>query len=157
MQNDGIRDKVLSAGVVINDDDAEKLENEISELPEKYYLAEIPIEFFNMNCEEKRESACVSFKPDTHGFSATTANLDKTKLIFFSVPNMDGFTMTVDGKEAEIITADYGMMAVKVAPGVHEIRADYTPKGYVTGMILSLIGIIVLTAYLAFVRFYKQR
>ncbi|WP_026523619.1 YfhO family protein [Butyrivibrio sp. MB2005] len=157
MLNDGIRDKVLSAGVIVSDDDADQLEGELEELPEAYYQAEIPIEFFNMNCEEKRETACVSFKPDTHGFSATTANLDKTKLIFFSVPNMDNFTMTVDGVEAEIINADYGMMAVKVSAGVHEIRADYTPKGYGQGIILTIIGIAVLSAYLVFVRFYKQR
>ena len=70
---------------------------------------------------------------------------------------MKDFSLTVDGKKAEIINADYGMMAVKIPAGVHEIRTDFRPSGFYQGLVMSIAGIVILSAYLLVLRFYKKR
>ncbi len=49
------------------------------------------------------------------------------ELVFFSVPYDTGWSATVDGVETEIIKADYGLMAVAVPAGTHDISFTYLP------------------------------
>ena len=152
-----IKDRLLSLALVLSDEDAEKYSDIIEELPSAYYTQLIPYEIFEKYCEERRNTSCQKFETDTKGFYAMTSNLNSDKLMFFSVPDMKGFTVKIDGKKAEIIKADYGMIAVKVPTGVHEIRADYIPDGFKIGWILSVAGISILCLYIIFCRFYKHR
>ena len=103
---------------------------------------------FTMECEKRAETSCTKFETDTRGFFAKTKILRDNTLIFFSVPATEGFSCTVDGKPAEIIKADYGLMAIPVSGGSHEIRVDYKPEGLNVGICMSIIGIILLLAYI---------
>jgi len=47
--------------------------------------------------------------------------------------------VTVDGRPAELERADFGLCAVFVPEGRHEIRAVYLPKGFVPAAALSLL------------------
>ena len=152
-----LKDRLLSLCVILSDEDALKCSDVLQELPKAYYEELIPYDIFEGYCEERRNTACQKFEPDTKGFYAMTSNTNEGKLLFFSVPRSKGFTLKVDGKKAEIITADYGMMAVKVPAGVHEIRADYIPDGFKMGYFLSITGIAILCIYIIFCRFYKHR
>ncbi|WP_026528823.1 YfhO family protein [Butyrivibrio sp. VCD2006] len=152
-----IKDHLLSVAVVLSDDDVDKYSEFLKELPEAYYTEPLAFDVFVNNCEERRNSACQKFETDTKGFYAMTSNVNSDKLLFFSVPNMKGFTVKIDGKKTEIINADYGMMAIKLSPGVHEIRADYIPAGFFEGFIISIIGIVLLCIYVAICHFYKNR
>ncbi|WP_408071207.1 YfhO family protein [Butyrivibrio sp. JL13D10] len=152
-----IKDRLLSVAVVLPDDDAEENSDIIEELSANYYTEELPVDVFNTNCADRAGNSCNKFKTDTKGFYAMTCNLLEDKLMFFAVPYMKGFKLTIDGKKAEIIKADYGMMAVRVPAGVHEIRADYKPDGFYPGLAMSVVGITLLGAYLLVLRFYKKR
>ncbi len=112
-------------------------------------IIEEPISYyeFTQECGKRADSACRIFKTDTYGFSAVTANHPSDTLVFFSVPNTEGFSCTVDGKDTPIITADYGLMAIPVSRGVHNIRVTYTPEGRTAGRIISIIGAIALLVY----------
>jgi uncharacterized membrane protein YfhO len=152
-----IKDRLLTVALVLSDEDADKYSDIISELPAAYYADELPVDVFQNNCMDRADTACQKFETDTKGFYAMTSNLMEDKLMFFSVPNMKGFSLTVDGKKAEIINADYGMMAVKIPAGVHEIRTDFRPRGFYQGLVMSIAGIVILSAYLLVLRFYKKR
>ncbi|WP_049945758.1 YfhO family protein [Butyrivibrio sp. LC3010] len=152
-----IKDRILSVAMILSDDDVEKYSGIIKELPKSYYKEQMPLDLFNKNCLDRAQSSCQKFEPDTRGFTAMTNNFMSETFMFFSVPNMKGFDIKVDGKEAEIINADYGMIAVKLSEGVHNIRADFLPYGYKEGTVISIIGIVILCAYIMFVRFYKKR
>ena len=102
---------------------------------------------FTDECSKRAATSCTEFKTDTRGFSATTSLLKDNTLVFFSVPNTEGFSCTVDGEKTEIITADYGLMAIPVSGGVHEIRVTYTPEGFKVGAIMSFIGIAIAAIY----------
>jgi len=105
---------------------------------------------FEEECKKRAKTACTSFVTDTRGFSAKTANLDSGKLVFFSVPATEGFSCKVDGNETEIIKADYGLMAIPVSAGVHDIRVTYNPEGFGIGLAMSFAGAAILVIYSVF-------
>ncbi len=113
------------------------------------------LEFSDL-CDKRAESSCTEFTTDTYGFSAKTAVFRDNTLVFFSVPNTKGFSCTVDGFDTEIITADYGLMAIPVSGGSHEIRVTYTPEGLKSGTIMSIIGILAALGYFITIRRIKK-
>ena len=140
----------LSRVLIISDDDALKYGDSLimTELTAEDLLNdEMNYYRFEKECDNRKDTSCSSFVTDTYGFSATTSILKDNTLVFFSVPFTKGFSCTVDGKETEIVRADYGLMAIPVSGGVHEIRVTYTPEGFKNGGILSLIALIILLVY----------
>ena len=109
---------------------------------------------FTDECAKRAATSCTSFETDTFGFSAKTAMLQDNTLVFFSVPCTEGFSCTVDGEETPIIKADYGLMAIPVSGGVHDIRVTYTPEGFKTGLIMSIIGVMLAAGYIFVVKKY---
>ncbi len=152
-------DLELSKVLIISDDDAIKLmgrldmvelsAEDIIERPVNYYE-------FTGECEKRAKSACTSFVPDTKGFSAVTGDIKGDKLLFFSVPRSKGFSCTVDGVSTPIYTADYGLMAIPVSKGVHNIRVSYRPEGQISGIICTLIGIAFVIGYYTMIKKVKK-
>ena len=54
----------------------------------------------------------------------------------------------MDGVKTDIITADYGLMAIDVPAGVHEITVSYLPQGFYLGMLISVVSIMILLCYI---------
>ncbi len=104
------------------------------------------LEFTDL-CKKRAQSSCTEFKTDTYGFTAKTAVFRDNTIVFFSVPNTKGFSCTVDGFDTEIITVDYGLMGIPVTGGAHEIRVTYTPEGLKSGVIMSIIGVLLACGY----------
>ncbi|MCR5669846.1 MAG: YfhO family protein [Butyrivibrio sp.] len=107
-------------------------------------------------CTKRSLTSCSVFETDTYGFTAKTAPIQGNKLLFFSVPATEGFSCTVDGAETEILKADFGLMAIPVSEGVHDIRVTYTPEGFRSGLILSIIGVLVAAAYIVMLKKVKK-
>ena len=84
---------------------------------------------------------------NSSGFTASTA-LEKENLVFFSVPYESGWRAQVDGQDADIVTADYGLMAVYVPAGTHTITFTYLPYGFGPAVIVSCCAGAVLLALL---------
>ncbi len=105
---------------------------------------------FTQECEKRAATSCSLFETDTKGFTAKTKMFKDDTLVFFSVPASAGFSCTVDGKETEIIKADFGLMAIPVSGGAHDIRVTYTQEGFKTGIFMSLAGVILIAAYAAY-------
>ena len=117
-------------------------------------LMEEPMSYlwFTQACNERAMTSCTRFETDTRGFSATTAPIKEDNLIFFSVPNTEGFSCTVDGQETDIYKADFGLMAIPVTKGIHEIRVTYTPEGRTLGAVMSIFGVLILGGYWLYVK-----
>jgi uncharacterized membrane protein YfhO len=143
-------DLELARALILPDDAALEYEKllDIKELSAEDILDK-PLSYydFTRECEKRAATACRSFITDTHGFTAATNTITKDTFIFFSVPARKGFSCTVDGNETPIIKADYGLMAIPVTRGTHEIRVTYAPEGRIAGTILSVIGAILLVLY----------
>jgi hypothetical protein len=99
---------------------------------------------FKDECDRRAATSCVKFDTDTLGCTARTAYIADDTLLFLSIPNTQGFSCKVDGKDTPIYTADYGLMAIPVSRGEHAIRLSYTPEGKLPGCIMSVAGILIL-------------
>lgn len=55
-----------------------------------------------------------------------------------------GWTVTVDGKEGEILKANHYYRAVQLGPGEHVLEFEYFPEGFKEGLITSSIFLLIL-------------
>ncbi|WP_163861928.1 YfhO family protein [Myxococcus eversor] len=51
-----------------------------------------------------------------------------------------GWRATVDSQDTPIHRADHSLRAVRLSPGEHHVRFDYTPLSFRAGLLLSLLG-----------------
>ena len=97
-------------------------------------------------CADRRASACSVFQMTNSGFHAEIT-LDTANLVFFSVPYDDGFTATVNGREADILRVDEGLMAVLCPAGESTIDFVYQPAGIRLSKAVTRTALVVFAAY----------
>jgi len=66
--------------------------------------------------------------------------------LFMSEAHYPGWKAYVDGREEEILRADYVFRAIPVGPGSHRIEVVYQPLSFKVGLVVSLLTIGVLLA-----------
>lgn len=71
---------------------------------------------------------------------------EKNNLMFTTIPYENGWKAYIDGKEAEIISAQDTFLAVYVEPGEHNVRLVYHVPGLRLGIMLSIITLLCLLA-----------
>lgn len=142
------KDRLLMKLLILSDEDAEKY-GYLMTHTEKTSFTLMSLSEFSRVCNRRRELACETFDTSTHGFTAMV-EMEKENLLFFSVPYEDGFTAFVDGKETEIVKVDYGFMAICVPGGKHNIEFRYLPSYLTPGIYLSVVGLIMALAILAY-------
>lgn len=97
--------------------------------------------------QARRKTVCSSFAGDMRGFRATV-DLEKSAIVFFSVPADPGFTAYIDGERGQIIKANFGLSAVQVSSGTHQIEFRYLPSGLLAGAaVIFLTWIIFLLSF----------
>lgn len=69
-------------------------------------------------------------------------------ILFISIPYNDSFTIKVDGKKVDYNKIFDSFIGVNVEEGEHEITIDYIPKGFIVGIIISVISIFLTLIYL---------
>lgn len=83
---------------------------------------------------------------DTH--IEGTVNSDKEGILFTSIPYIDGWEITVDGKEADRISiGNDGLIGVKISPGNHKVVFNYAPKELIPCAVISFFGITMYILY----------
>lgn len=86
-----------------------------------------------------------------------TLSVEEDKLLVLSIPNVDGWTVWVDGEPAEIQTADIGFMGVFVEAGDHTIELRYRPQTLIPGVIVSLCAVGLYVALILVSRHRQAR
>ena len=84
--------------LVLTEEDAVAYGQYLTPLPTAE-LNDLTYTRYTQDCADRRASACTAFEMNSAGFHAE-ATLDRTNLMFFSVPYDDGFTAYVDGSSA---------------------------------------------------------
>lgn len=130
-------DRILVKDLILSDEQKKKYGEFMEEDTDTQQELMDSQEFYDY-CDNRAASACSEFSFNRKGFTAT-ADMSRRNLLFFSVPYDEGWTATVDGKEAEIERVDYGLMAVSVPAGTHEIVFTYFPKGLRAGIMISVL------------------
>ena len=131
---------LLSAAVV-----AEKDESAVAGLANRRRLENIDFEMpIDEYVEENSFGAVSGFKRSDYGFRCKSNYLIDT-LVYFSVPNDEGWSAFVDGEKTEIIDSG-GMMLLPVPPGESEIVFEYSTPGYRVSSIVSMLSLAVFYA-----------
>ena len=73
---------------------------------------------------------------------------DKEALVFFSIPYDEGWKAYVNGAEVAVEKVNVGFMAVPVMSGTSTIVFEYETPGLSTGLIVSVIALVLLIAYM---------
>lgn len=82
-----------------------------------------------------------SWSADDHGLSAEVASDGPTMLVT-AFNHAPGWTVTVDGRAADIVEPDGAFLGVQLPAGDHDVRFEYRPPGLVAGAALSLVGVL---------------
>ncbi len=99
----------------------------------------------------QKNAVTLSAVSDSHLSGNAVVNSDDLYL-FFSIPYDDGWSVSIDAEDVEPIRIFDALMAVKIDSGNHMIDLQYIPKGFHTGMLLSILSLILLIV----VAFWKK-
>lgn len=103
---------------------------------------------------EHKKEASEAFWYNSTGFGSNITT-DSEKFAFYSVPYSNGWSASINGKEAKILNIN-GLMAVKLENGENVIEFSYMNKGLILGAALSAAGIIVWIGYMIYHRKRKE-
>lgn len=149
------RDRLMLAGIYLDDDAIDRNEDILDLLPDDKMPA-ITANGLAKLCEERRRETCDTFVRDNEGFTAT-CNLSRENLVFFSVPYDDGWTATVNGEPVRVEKANVGFMAVRVPAGEATIRFDYETPGLKLGLLITAGAGGALLLYLLLVWLVRRK
>lgn len=144
------REKLLIQALVLDRDQIKKYGDILTEYTAGNDLTESD---YMRICREKQQNASSEFSYGNNSFRSVI-QLEKPQLVFFSVPFSKGWSAEVNGRKADVEKVSYGFMAVKAEPGKNEIVFHYRTPGLTTGAFISIIGIILLAAYLIINRIF---
>ena len=80
----------------------------------------------------------------------------KDGVLYLSIPYEKGWRVYVDGKKADTKKVLDAMLGVEVSAGEHEIRLEYIPEGFVSGIIITTVS-FVLTGTLIFFEIRRKK
>lgn len=150
------RARVMLKAVMLTDEQIEKygyLMKNLEDVENDYLENEIGTSLYLTDDELAYDSkqlgltSAESFETDKNGFTATVSR-DKESLVFFSIPYDEGWSATVNGKEATIEKVNVGFMAIVVPEGVSTIRFEYETPGLMMGLRITICAFLVLLIYI---------
>lgn len=148
------RESVMLKALVVDDEE----EKNIMDIMSHYDLkkAVFTEEGYEDDCMDRRASACSDFKYTDTGFEAVIS-VPTEKVIFFSVPYENGWSAAVNGKDAEIIKANVGFMAVRIPAG-QEVRITFTYRtpGLSAGAIITAISALLIIVYVTMASYLRK-
>ena len=111
--------------------------------PEFYFLDSAALEVF---LTKLREADSQLTKNSSSSFTIKVSAKENCAL-FTSIPFEEGWTATIDGMPADVVPGvNKTLLCVQVPAGEHIIELNYFPAGLKTGVTLTVIGAVMLTA-----------
>lgn len=150
-----LRSNLLLRALVLTDEDVAQYGEYLTELSEDM-LNDLHYDSYTQDCADRRAHSCSVFQMNNAGFHAEIT-LDKTNLVFFSVPYDDGFTAYVNGEKADILRVDEGLMAVLCPAGASSIDFVYQAAGLSASRVVTAVAIPVWVVYVAYFVRRKRR
>ena len=95
-------------------------------------------------CKNSKATAAKDISLTSKGLTCVTSG-EKKRLIYFSIPNDNGWRAYINGEEAEILTINGGMMGIIVPEGKAQISLEFHTPGLKAGIIISCLSLIFLS------------
>ena len=69
---------------------------------------------------------------------------DHPAILKFSIPYESGWKVTVDGESQELLLVDTTYLGVYLEPGMHQIELSYHSVPFQTGVLISIVCILLI-------------
>ncbi|MDE7230515.1 MAG: YfhO family protein, partial [Oscillospiraceae bacterium] len=139
-------DNLLVRAAVLTDEQIEKY-SDILEPEDVTLTGVINILRFKMDAAKRIAGGVSDFAVNNSGFTASS-NYESEKLVVFSVPYCKGWSATVNGNAVEVDKINGGLCGIRVPAGEASIVFTYETPGLKYGIYASVIGIVLLGAYM---------
>jgi hypothetical protein len=141
--------------LILTKEQSEKYSDIIELLPMEKFTYDKDV--FVQACDDRRSMSCYDFEYDNFGFN-TKIDLDKDRLVFFSIPHSTGWSAKVNGKTVDVELVDSGFMAIRVPAGTgNNIEFKYETPGMKSGVGISLAGLGIFIVYSGAVFAFRRR
>lgn len=155
VKKSGSADKLMVRAAALTDEQIEKFSDILSELPaDKAKVT--TAEQFKKDALKRIDDGVSQFSVNKKGFTAIST-FDSERLVMFSVPFDKGWSAYIDGEEVGIEKINGGFMALRVPSGISEISFEYHTPGATAGIILTIAGVLISAAYIAYFRLFSRR
>ncbi len=151
----GACDKLMVRSVILTDEQSEKY-SDILEPLDVGMVKVSTLEQFKLDAQERIDAGVVQFSVNKDGFTAMSS-YDSDELVVFSVPYDSGWSAYVGGGQVEIEKVNGGFMAIRVPAGVSEISFVYRTPGGMLGVICTIVGAVLIAAYILFFSLIKRK
>lgn len=84
-------------------------------------------------------------------------SLDESKVLYLSIPYSEYWSVTVDGKEAELLRANTAFSAVALDAGEHTVELNYRNTGIDKSMLISVCGFAGFAAVAVIYEIYNKK
>ena len=148
-------DNLMVRGAFLTEEQAGKY-SDILEALDVSTTENISLEEFKEDAKARIAEGVTQFAINKKGFTAVS-DYETEKLVCFSVPWDEGWSATVNGEPVEVDKINGGFCAIRVPKGVGEISFTYRTPWLGYGIIASLGGIVLLTAYMLFFKFIRKK
>ncbi len=120
------------------------------------YLAKFNEDVFEEGFNELNKSYMTTTKL-TGSSMEGTINAAEDGLFFTSIPYEEGWTASVDGQPVNIKPIGNCLLAFELDKGQHNIVISFVPKGFVPGLIITILGLgAFVIAIIIFTKYRKR-
>lgn len=120
------------------------------------YVVGLNMDTFEAGYEVLSSSAMeITEFTDTH--IKGTVTVGANEFIYTSINYDEGWTVTVDGKEAKLIKVGDALLGIDAAPGTHTVELKYQPQGLLLGAAISIFTLVILIAVLVILSISKKK
>lgn len=96
-----------------------------------------------LTCDSACDPRPVDLRVSAPEHLRAKVDLDRSAVVTVPRQALPGWSVTVDGEHAELVTVDGLYLGVNVSPGTHVIEWHYRPWWVTPGVIVSLLGVLV--------------
>ncbi len=75
-----------------------------------------------------------------------TIHAEKDGMLMLSIPYDEGWTILVDGSEAQKEAIGEALMGCRITAGEHRIEMHYRPQGFYMGAVISMVCVLIVLA-----------
>lgn len=144
--SENLRDDIMLTVLVVEDAQEELVADILTHADTKSLFSKINLV---ENVASRKENTCSEFTVNNKGFNANYSAKEE-ETVFFSVPYEEGWSVKINGEEADIIRANVGFMAVTVPKGDNTISFEYMTPGLIIGLIIAITAVLAFIIYMIF-------
>lgn len=153
--------QLILLGSVVLEDDAETTlreltKNELDQIlirSDGTSATSDPLPLYTAYTDARQESMLdISQWTESHILGTVSTQADQ--YLVFSIPNVPGWRLTIDGEPVELQESNIGFIGAEIPAGTHSVELFYRPKTLTLGLLLSLSAVLL---YLILLLYSRKR